>query len=797
VSASPEVSCADAAIAYVKNGLALVAIPSGQKGPRSIGWNARDKAITSPADAANITGNIGLAHAYCTPYPTAALDIDDMAQAEQWLKAWGLDLRALLDASNAVQIISGRQGRAKTLYILPRGEQPMRTVQVKDPVTKSVILEFRCASADGLTMQDVLPPSIHPDTGQPYKWGGKGDPACLPTMPDKLLDVWRAAMKPANQPDPGHATGLQARMPEAATELDPATKQDLRSALFHINADDRDSWIKCGLALKSLGEACRSMWIDWSLTSAKGDPREAAKTWDGLRPRTLDHTYVFAEAQRHGWTSPAKSLPTIGPAQSEAWPALQPLPKALRPVKSLDTGCLPTSIRPAVVDIADRFQCPIDYVATPLLVGAGAIVGNRIGILPKQHDDSWEVHPVFWGGIVGPPGSMKTPAQEQALKGLRQIEEQDHIAYAVRAAQYHLDKKRYEKELASFKAGKVTTIPVEPTEPSKPRLIVNDTTYQALGVILAANPNGVLIHGDEMSGLLQSLDTPGQEAARGFYLSGWGGTGSYTFDRIGRPSVHLPNYALSIFGGFQPDKIKLYVRAAQGGSSQNDGLLQRFQLLAWPDIGGAFSLVDREPDRVAIAQMNAAMLALRGVSSGSLKSAVTNRRGAQLLHFSPESQEVFDTWFLANEQLVRGDSLGSDLQTHFAKYRSLIPGLALLFHLLEGHQGPVCCGCLSNAIAYASYLKSHAYRLYGAVNGQDNAAVRALGGRLVKGDLVSGFTCRTVYRKGWSELGDEARVTSAVEQLVELGWLRERVVVTEGRKKVEYDVSPLICAALL
>ena len=35
------------------------------------------------------------------------------------------------------------------------------------------VLEFRCGTADGLTVQDVLPPSMHPDTGMPYRWGGK------------------------------------------------------------------------------------------------------------------------------------------------------------------------------------------------------------------------------------------------------------------------------------------------------------------------------------------------------------------------------------------------------------------------------------------------------------------------------------------------------------------------------------------------------------------------------------------------------------------------------------------------
>ena len=47
-------------------------------------------------------------------------------------------------------------------------------------------------SSYGLTVQDVLPPSIHPDTQQPYRWAGRGHWTRLPMVPMQLLDLWRA-----------------------------------------------------------------------------------------------------------------------------------------------------------------------------------------------------------------------------------------------------------------------------------------------------------------------------------------------------------------------------------------------------------------------------------------------------------------------------------------------------------------------------------------------------------------------------------------------------------------------------
>lgn len=519
-------------------------------------------------------------------------------------------------------------------------------------------------------------------------------------------------------------------------------------------------------------------------------PLKLSKKWDSFDPTDIDYRFVFAEAQRKGWVNPVKNYvpPATTKLDAQGWATPQPLPNALRKVKALDVNCLPSTIRGAVSDIAERLSCPVDYVATSLLVSAGAIVGNRIGILPKQHDDTWEVYPALWGGIVGPPGSMKTPVLQETLKPLQHIEEQDSIAYASAAASYQVAKKQYDKDLNAFKAGKLPHIPVEPVEPKKPRLIVNDTTYQALGEILAANPRGVLVHSDELSGMLHSLDTAGQEAARGFYLSAWGGSGSYNFDRIGRGSVRLTHYALSIFGGFQPDKIKHYVRMAQGGSSQNDGLLQRFQLLVWPDLNEDFVFVDRRPDQAALNAMNAAMLGLRQAGG----SSHANKHGSRLLHFDAAAQAVFNAWYVTNENLLRKDSLGPAEQSHFAKYRSLVPGLALLFHLLENHEGGVCKECLSGALKCAAYLKSHAQRVYGAVHGVDGASAHALAEKIREGKLQSGFTLRSVYTKGWRDLSDAERVKQGADQLVELGWLKETPVTTGGRGTAKYEINPHI-----
>lgn len=60
-----------------------------------------------------------------------------------------------------------------------------------DKEKQITVLEFRCGTREGLTVQDTLPPSIHPDTGRPYRWGGKGDWRAIPEIPAALLAVWQ------------------------------------------------------------------------------------------------------------------------------------------------------------------------------------------------------------------------------------------------------------------------------------------------------------------------------------------------------------------------------------------------------------------------------------------------------------------------------------------------------------------------------------------------------------------------------------------------------------------------------
>ena len=87
--------------------------------------------------------------------------------------------------------------------------------------------------------------------------------------------------------------------------------------------------------------------------------------------------------------------------------APMPLPPELLPVEPFPMSALPEAFAPWVGDVAERMQCPPDFVAVPLVVAAASLVARHVGIRPQQRTD-WLERGNLWALIVGRPGIMKS-----------------------------------------------------------------------------------------------------------------------------------------------------------------------------------------------------------------------------------------------------------------------------------------------------------------------------------------------------------------------------------------------------
>src|SRR3989441_2599093 len=321
------------------------------------------------------------------------------------------------------------------------------------------------------------------------------------------------------------------------------------------------------------------------------------------------------------------------------------------------------------------------------------------------------------------------------------------------------------------------------TPPVAKRYLVNDTTVEKLGELLNHHPNGLLLFRAELSGWLHTMDRPGHENDRAFCCEAWNGTSGYTYDRIGRGTLHIRAACLSVLGGIQPGPLERYLRAVFGGRG-DDGLLQRFQLAVWPDGAGPWRNVDRWPDAAARARAVEIFQRLNTLEPGAVGAEELTPEERPFLRFDAEAQELFDGWRAELEHRLRAEEDHPVLLSHLAKYRSLLPSLALLFHLIDGvdtgRRGPVSGAAAAQAAAWCEYLAAHARRLYGAVTDAARVAAALLATRLAHGRLASPFTAREVYRQEWTGLTEPRGVQGALECIQELGWSRPEAPQTRG-----------------
>lgn len=93
----------------------------------------------------------------------------------------------------------------------------------------------------------------------------------------------------------------------------------LYAALSSIPAEDRDLWVRMGMAVKSeLGEAGFDLWDQWSRSSARYRERDARSVWRSIRPYGgVTVTALYAEARRHGWRGEAAVRSQVAAAEQQ------------------------------------------------------------------------------------------------------------------------------------------------------------------------------------------------------------------------------------------------------------------------------------------------------------------------------------------------------------------------------------------------------------------------------------------------------------------------------------------------
>ncbi len=498
-------------------------------------------------------------------------------------------------------------------------------------------------------------------------------------------------------------------------------------------------------------------------------------------------------------------FPTDGSSRERpTWGKRGALPETTS-APELSPGLLPEGLRPWLCDVAERVSIPLAFVACPAIVALSAVVGRQVGMRPARQDD-WTVIPNTWGMIVGRPGVMKSAAVSEALRPLRRLEAiadeqferekiegeisaisntsraddaKDRIKAAIKASN-KTDQLAAEADYRAAKGG-------ESEPPTARRFLTSDSTVEKLGALLNENPRGLCVCRDELAGWLAQMDRQGNEGSREFFLEAWNGDGSFTYDRIGRGTLKIPALTLSIIGSAQPGKLVSLIDGAIAGNMGADGLLQRMQVVAWPDSPGEWREVDRWPDKDGRDRAFAIYQGLDQIDPAAI-GAIKDEYGlVPYLRFADDAQELFSAWRRELEGRLRSNDLKTTpaFESHIAKYRSLLPSLALIFHLADTFAGfaggPVSLEATKKAAAWTEFLEIHARKLYVRELSPGIPAAHAIADKISAGAITDGATIREISEHDWSGLKSAATIRQGLGVLAQAGWIRAEKTANNGR----------------
>src|SRR4051794_41007386 len=91
--------------------------------------------------------------------------------------------------------------------------------------------------------------------------------------------------------------------PRGARIMMPPDRERVREALAHVPANDRELWLRMGMAVKSaLGEDGYDVWDEWSQRDDSYSERDAHAVWRSISTNgKVTSGTLFHEAMSHGY----------------------------------------------------------------------------------------------------------------------------------------------------------------------------------------------------------------------------------------------------------------------------------------------------------------------------------------------------------------------------------------------------------------------------------------------------------------------------------------------------------------
>lgn len=770
-------------------------IEPGAKGPAYARWNVEPldpNTNTVPAQY-----GLGLLHALSG---TAALDVDDYEAAKTWLAGKGIDLDQLLSAPDAVQIVSGRPGSNKLLF---KSWLPLPSKKVI--INGRTVLELRCATADGKSVQDLLPVEgyLHASCGTPYQWGGQGSWTALQPLPDALLAVWT-----------GLLTEGSSRPAGSRSDGTPANWGEVVSALHAIDPGcDRKTWVEVGMALHNAGsiadcdDEAYQLWFDWSQQSAKFKAREMPGQWRSFKekPDGITVASLFHHADKAGWVRPVIVPDGVffavqGPVdqQPNIWMKLNGGNTLLTmhvPHPVLDMSILPPVLSATANCVSVSVGCDPAVSVAAGLVATCTAADCRITMIVKHGMEL--IRPIVRFGSVGNPADKKSPGSKPMFAPLLKIEFADKPRYQTELLIWHGKEAAYASAMKAYMAhsadpantenSQPPEVPDLPPKPVPLRFTSNDASTAKLLGMLDGRPYGLTIYLDDGSEWLESLSNGNRYDSKTVWLNTYEG-GSRTFDRVSSGEIFIENAAVPIYANLHPETLHTHRKKLSG-----DGTLQRFALIPL-DTSKTNPGTDNPYHEETMRLWEEALKKVHAVGTSPGHYTLSDEARERWMKFAVENDKAKKDAQLCNHSTY--------LVAFIGKLDGFTARIALVFHLLTDPFNETVSGTtMANAIRFADYALRCAAFIDGAHF--DNESIDRKVAEIIitackEGKAVE-ITMSEILRSGKRKFDEmpkwsaEHAVRSAMEQLRVEGWV---IVFQDHPRHPSWLINPELFGAV-
>lgn len=695
--------------------------------------------------------------------------------------ALGLSLRDLMPDTNEPSATFGGQapgGRAPNVY--PTAEAALESLKAK--------LGASCRTW-----------TYHDPAGRPVglvaRWDTERGKDIRPVS--RCADGWAVAAMPGPRPLYG-LPSLSQPGPVLVVEGEPCA--DAARALGFVSttsvggaqAAKRSDWSPLAgrevYVLPDHDDAGRKYASDVAHVLARVRPCPTVKVLDPAAvfgradlPPGYDLADALSECKTDGQRDQLRSR--VESAARAAGPDVPEPDAADEPPRPFPVGSLPQPIRRFVTAGARAIGCDVSYLVLPLLVALASAIGMTRRLELKR---GWSAPAIIWAVIVGESGTSKTPAFALVMRPVRERQRRALERYAEECRQYESDLARWEKELAAWKKDKhaADDPPEKPTPPRCERLMVSDTTVEALAPILMDNPRGVMLARDELAGWLGSFDRYAGKGKAGADAANWlsmFNAETIIVDRkTGLPrTIHVPQAAVCVTGGIQPGIL----RRALSAEHRESGLAARL-LVSWP-ARKVKKWTEADIDPRAEAELVALfdrLYELQPADGGDGPPRPV------LLQLDSGAKAAWVAYYDAHAAEQAG--LTGDLAAAWSKLEEYAPRLALVVHLTRWAAGDpsLADACTVDAtsmragITMAEWFKHEARRVYEMLSEPDADADRR---RLVEwlGRRGGSATAREV-QQGCRWLKAPGTAEAALEDLVKTGrgsWRPPGTTTSGGR----------------